>query len=317
MPLVTSKEMLIKATEGGYAVGAFNANNMELVQAVIETADEMKSPVILQVSQGAIKYAGLEFATLLVKTAAELASVPVVLHLDHGTDFEQNVLCLRAGFTSLMYDGSANPLDENIRITRKITEIAHACGIPVEAELGKIPKIEDNLSEEEVVKLMANPNDAARFVEETQCDSLAAAIGSVHGMKEDIQPLNIQRLDEIRSKTHIPIVLHGSSGVLKTRKDAEEKGIRLKDYEGTVEDAIKHGVAKINVATELSLTFIRAMKAELEKNPGEKDMRKILLPAKNAVKAAVRGYIELFGSAGKAEVSSASGLTASEIKYHE
>jgi len=317
MPLVTSKEMLIKATNEGYGVGAFNANNMELVQAVIETADEMKAPVILQVSQGAIKYAGLEFATMMVKVAAELASIPVVLHLDHGTDFLQNVLCLRAGFTSLMYDGSAEPLQQNIAISRKITEIAHACGIPVECELGKIPKIEDNLTEEQVSNLMANPEAAEKFVEETQCDSLAAAIGSVHGMKEDIQPLDIGRLDEIRRRTNVPIVLHGSSGVLRTRKDAEEKGIRLKDHEGTVEDAIKHGVAKINVATELSLTFIRAMHAQLEKTPGEKDMRKILLPAKDAVKTRVREYIELFGCAGKAEVAGASGLSASEIKYHE
>ena len=317
MPLVTSKEMLIKATNEGYAVGAFNANNMEFVQAVIEMADEMKSPVILQISQGAIKYAGLEFATSLVRIAAELASVPVALHLDHGTDFEQNVLCLRAGFTSLMFDGSALPLDENIRVTRKITEIAHACGIPVESELGKIPKIEDNLTEQQVDDLMANPEDAQRFVEETQCDSLAAAIGSVHGMKEDIQPLDIGRLDEIRRRTSVPIVLHGSSGVLRTRKDAEEKGIRLKDQQGTVEDAIKHGVAKINVATELSRTFILGIKAALDKNPTEKDMRKILLPAKEAVKQSVRGYIELFGSAGKAEVVRASGLTGSEIKYHE
>src|SRR3990170_4129655 len=143
MPLVTSKEMLQQAQAGGYAVGAFNANNMECVQAVIETAEEEQSPVILQVSQGAIAYAGLEFASLLVKTVAELATIPVVLHLDHGTDFDQNVRCLRAGFTSLMYDGSAKPLDENIAVTRKIAEIAHACDIPVEAELGKIPKIED------------------------------------------------------------------------------------------------------------------------------------------------------------------------------
>lgn len=317
MPLVTSKEMLIKATEGGYAVGAFNANNMELVQAVIETADEMKAPVILQVSQGAIAYAGLEFASMLVKIAAELASVPVVLHLDHGTDFDQNVRCLRAGFTSLMYDGSAKELDENIRISRQITEIAHACDIPVECELGKIPKIEDNLTEQQVADLMANPDDAERFVEETQCDSLAAAIGSIHGMKEDIQPLDIGCLDEIRRRTKIPIVLHGSSGVLRTRADAEEKGIRLKDHQGTVEDAIKHGVAKINVATELSLTFIRGIKDALDADPGQKDMRKILLPAKNAVKEAVKGYIELFGCAGKATSTAASGLTESEVKYHE
>ncbi|HOK53279.1 MAG TPA: ketose-bisphosphate aldolase, partial [Armatimonadota bacterium] len=220
MPLVTSKELLKRAQAEGFAVGAFNANNMECVQAVIETAEEEQSPVILQVSQGAIAYAGLEFATMLVKTAAELATVPVVLHLDHGTDFLQNVRCLRAGFTSLMFDGSSLPLDENIKITRKITEIAHAVGVPVEAELGKIPKVEDNLTQEQVDNLMADPEQAQRFVEETDCDSMAVAIGSVHGMKESIQPLNIERLDEIKQRTGLPLVLHGASGVLCTRADA-------------------------------------------------------------------------------------------------
>ncbi|MEN6372593.1 MAG: class II fructose-bisphosphate aldolase [Armatimonadota bacterium] len=317
MPLVTSKEMLQRAQSEGYAVGAFNANNMECVQAVIETAEEEKSPVILQVSQGAIAYAGLEFATSLVKTAAELASVPVVLHLDHGTDFLQNVRCLRAGFSSLMFDGSSLPLDENIKTTRKITEIAHACGIPVESELGKIPKIEDNLTQQQVVDLFADPEQAERFVEETQCDSLAAAIGSVHGMKESIQPLNIERLDEIKRRTGVPIVLHGASGVLCTRGDASERGIKLSSCEGTIEDAIKHGVSKINVATELSMAFLRGMKEAFEQRPGEKDMRKIMLPGKNAVKDVVRYYIKLFGSNGKGVSTCTSGLTKSEIKYHE
>lgn len=309
--------MLQRAQAEGYAVGAFNANNMECVQAVIETAEEEQAPVILQVSQGAIAYAGLEFATSLVKTAAELATVPVVLHLDHGTDFLQNVRCLRAGFTSLMFDGSSLPLDENIKTTRKITEIAHACGIPVESELGKIPKVEDNLTQTQVVDLMADPAQAERFVEETQCDSLAAAIGSVHGMKESIQPLNIEKLDEIKRRTGVPIVLHGASGVLCTRGDASEKGINLTSCEGTLEDAIKHGVSKINVATELSMAYLRGMKKAFDDRPGEKDMRKIMLPGKNAVKDVVRYYIRLFGSNGKSVSTGASGLTTSEIKYHE
>lgn len=311
--------MLRNAQAGGYAVGAFNANNMECVQAVIETAQEEQAPVILQVSQGAIKYAGLEFATMLVKTAAELATIPVVLHLDHGTDFFQNVKCLRAGFTSLMFDGSALPLEDNIKTTAKITEIAHSCNIPVEAELGKIPKIEDNLTEDQVASLLADPNQAHEFIERTGLDSLAAAIGSVHGMKDSIQPLNIERLDQIREKTGVPIVLHGASGVLLSRESAAEKGVKLRDYEGTLEDAIKHGVSKINVATELSMAYLRGMKEAFEKNPGEKDMRKIMLPGKNAVKDTVRGYIRLFQSNGKAMNNGhkASGLVASEIKYHE
>lgn len=311
--------MLQNAQDGGYAVGAFNANNMECVQAVIETAEEEQSPVILQVSQGAIAYAGLEFATQLVKTAAELATIPVVLHLDHGTDFMQNVKCLRAGFTSLMFDGSTLDLEENIRVTAKITEIAHSCGIPVEAELGKIPKIEDNLTDEQVAALYADPAQAHEFVERTGLDSLAAAIGSVHGMKSSIQPLNIDRLDQIREKTGIPIVLHGASGVLMSREAAEEKGIKLKAGEGTLEDAIKHGVSKINVATEISMAFLRGMKEAFDKDPSQKDMRKIILPGKKAVKDTVRGYIKLFGSSGKAQRNgiAKSGLTESAIKYHE
>ncbi len=318
MPLVTSKELLQRAQAEGYAIGAFNANNMECVQAVIETAEEEQSPVILQVSQGAIAYAGLEFATMLVKTAAELATVPVVLHLDHGTDFLQNVKCLRAGFTSLMFDGSSLPLDENIRVTAKITEIAHACGVPVEAELGKIPKVEDNLTPQQVIDLMADPAQAERFAEETQCDSMAVAIGSVHGMKESIQPLNINRLDEIKRRTGLPLVLHGASGVVCTREEAKAKGVKLEAHEGTLEDAIKHGISKVNVATELSMAFLRGMKNAFDERPGEKDMRKIILPGKNAVKDVVRYYIKLFGSNGKAAESGAvSGLVSSEIKYHE
>lgn len=334
MPLVTSKELLEAAQAGGYAIGAFNANNMEMVQAVIETAEEEQSPVILQVSQGAIAYAGLDFATNMVKTAAELASVPVVLHLDHGTSFLQNVLCLQAGFTSLMFDGSALPLDENIKVTAKITEIAHACEIPVEAELGKIPKIEDYESmlgnyayavllpddvQAKVDGLMADPDQAARFVEETGLDSLAAACGSVHGMKKSVQPLNIERLDAIREKTGVPIVLHGASGVICTRDQAAEMGLKLRSNQGTIEDAIKHGISKINVATELSMAFLRGIKDSLDAKPGEKDMRKILLPGKNKVKDAVRYYMKLFGSSGKAirNGHKAAGLAASEIKYHE
>jgi len=335
VPLATSKQMLIKAQQGGYAVGAFNANNMEMVQAVIQAAEEEQAPVILQVSQGAIAYAGLEFASTLVKVAAELSTVPVVLHLDHGTDFFQNVRCLRAGFTSLMYDGSAQPLEENIAVTRTIVDIAHSCDIPVEAELGKIPKIEDYEQmlgagydvrtklppsvQKAVADLMARPEDVEHFVTTTGCDSLAAALGSVHGMKSDVQPLSIARLQQIRQRTDVPLVLHGSSGVLRTRAEAEAKGIALQEGEGTVEDAIKNGVCKINVATELSMTFLRGMRAAWEQRPGEKDMRKIIKPGRDAVKEAVRSYIRQFGSTGKAAdvLIQGKGIEGGEIKHHE
>ena len=334
MPLVSSKELLITAQQEGYAVGAFNANNMECVQAVVETAEEERAPVILQVSQGAIAYAGLEFAGMLVKVASELTTVPVVLHLDHGTDFEQNVRCLRAGFTSLMYDGSSEPLERNIETSAKIAEIAHACGIPVETELGKIPKIEDYESmlpagydystklppdvQEKITSLMADPDQAEEFVARTHCDSLATAVGSVHGMKRDVQPLNIERLAEIRRRTGVPLVLHGASGVIRTREEAERMGIKLESYEGTLEDAVKHGIAKVNVATEISMAFLRGIKTALEKDPGQKDMRKILLPGKKEVKETVRGYMRLFGCSGKAgEPAGKGGLRESAVKHHE
>lgn len=334
MALVSSKELLIEAQREGYAVGAFNANNMECVQAVIEAAEEERAPVILQVSQGAIAYAGLEFASMMVKVSAELASVPVVLHLDHGTDFDQNVRCLRAGFTSLMYDGSDKPLEENIAVSAKIAEIAHACGIPVETELGKIPKIEDfepmlpsgydyssklpDDVQDRVLALMADPDQAEQFVRRTDCDSLAVAIGSVHGMKRDVQPLNIERLIAVKERTGVPLVLHGASGVLKTREDAERMGIALKDHEGTLADAIEHGVAKVNVATEISMALIRGMREALASDPYQKDMRKILLPAEKEVKETVRGFIRLFGSSGRAgEPARGTGLQQSSIKYSE
>jgi fructose-bisphosphate aldolase class II len=171
MPLVTSKELLLDAQKQGYAVGAFNANNLECIKAIIEAAEEERAPVVLQISQGAIKYAGLGLATAMVKTIAEEASVPVVLHLDHGTSYLQNVQCLRAGFTSLMYDGSAEPLETNTEVSAKIVEIAHAVGLPVEAELGKIPKIEDYVDAKQTDELRKKP-------EAEQVDSLREIAGA-------------------------------------------------------------------------------------------------------------------------------------------
>jgi fructose-bisphosphate aldolase class II len=319
--------MLLRAQREGYAVGAFNANNMECVKAVIEAAEEEKAPVILQVSQGAIKYAGLEMATAMVKAAAQRAVVPVALHLDHGTSYDQNVLCLVVGFTSLMFDGSAEPLDKNIEISAKIAEIGHLVGVPLECELGKIPKVEDYFSPEEitalqnnpntaevvevvrqkagakVASLMADPKQAEEFVKRTGTDALAAALGSIHGMWDDIWPLRIDRVKEIREATSLPLVLHGSSGVIRTRKDAEARGIKLQPNEGTLEDAVKAGVSKVNVATAVSMAFLRGAKQAFEKRPGERDLRKILQPGLLEAKQLVASYIRLLGASGKAEVT--------------
>jgi len=280
MPLVTSKEVLQFALAQRFAVGAFNANNMEMVQAIVETAQEEGASVILQVSQGAIRYAGLDYAVGLVKIAAAQASVPVVLHLDHGTSFEQNVLCLRAGFTSLMFDGSKLPYEENVAISKKVCEIAHIAGIPVEAELGRVLQSTDGVTIEEVEAAMTDPDQAKEFIERTGADSLAVAVGSVHAMKSREADLDISRIEAIRQKVGVPLVLHGSSGV---------------KHESVVE-AIEHGICKVNVATYLNQAFVQGMREGFEKHPDEVDPRKYLSIARENVKEAVREKVRLFRS---------------------
>lgn len=282
MPLVTSKAMLEAALEGHFAVGAFNANNMEQIQGIIDAANEEKSPVILQVSQGAIDYAGLGFATAMVKVAAEEASVPVALHLDHGASFEQNVICLRAGFTSLMFDGSKLPYEQNVAITAKIVEMASVVGIPVEAELGKVLQSRDKVTEEQVRAAMTDPDQAAEFIARTGISSLAVAIGSVHAMEAAEAELDIDRLKAIRAKVNIPLVLHGSSGV----KESSEV------------EAIQYGICKINVATMLNQAFIKGILDGYAANPKNIDPRKWLVLSRDGVKEVVRSKMRLFGSSG-------------------
>jgi len=283
MPLVTSKELLQRAFEEHYAIGAFNANNMEQIQAIVEAAQEERAPVILQVSQGAIRYAGLEMAAGMVKIIASQVDIPVVLHLDHGTSFEQNMLCLRAGFTSLMFDGSKLPFEENVAITRKVCEVAHAVGIPVEAELGQVLQVTDNVTPEDVEKAMTDPDQAAEFIRLTGADSLAVAIGSIHAMRSQEATLDIDRLKAIRKKVNVPLVLHGSSGVKNE----------------SLLEAIENGISKINVATYLNQAFMRGLREGLEKMPDEVDPRKVLAISREYVKEAVREKIRLFGSAGR------------------
>ncbi len=287
MPLVTSKEMLQAALEGHFAVGAFNANNMEQIQGIIDAAVEERSPVILQVSQGAIDYAGLGYASAMVKVAAQEADVPVVLHLDHGGSYVQNVVCLRAGFTSLMFDGSKLPYEENVRITKQIVELAGAVGIPVEAELGKVLQSRDSVSEDDVRAAMTDPLQARDFVEKTGISSLAVAIGSVHAMQAAEAELDIERLKEIRAQIDIPMVLHGSSGV------KEESEV----------EAIQHGICKINVATMLNQAFVGALIQAYKDAPDNVDPRKWLVRSRDAVKEVVRHKMRLFGSSGQITAS--------------
>jgi fructose-bisphosphate aldolase class II len=284
MKLVTLRDVLGKAEKGGYAVGAFNANNMEIVQAIIESAVEERSPVIIQASQGAIKYAGLDFIVAMVTTAAESADVPVVLHLDHGTDFSQVMRCIRQGFSSVMIDGSRLPLEENISITRQVLEVARAVGVSVEAELGKIGGTEDDISVNERDALFTDPQEAKTFVEETGVDALAVAIGTAHGVYKGEPKLDFPRLQKIKELTDVPIVLHGSSGV----------------SDDAIRQAVELGISKINIDTDIRQAFVGRAVAYMKENPDNIDPRKLLAPAKEDAKKIIREKMRLFGSAGKA-----------------
>ena len=282
--LVTGREILEHANKNGYAVGAFNVNNMEIVQAIIQAAEETNSPVILQASQGGIKYAGVEYIAALGKVAAEKAKVPVALHLDHGTDFQQIMLCIRNGFTSVMIDGSRYPLQENIDITKKVVEVAHAVGVSVEAELGKIGGTEDDITVDERDATFTDPAEAKLFVEAKGVDSLAIAVGTAHGVYKGEPNIDFDRIKKIKELVGIPLVLHGSSGVAaESRKKAVECGIN-----------------KINIDTDLRIAFTQAMKAFLKENPDNIDPRKILTPAREAMKEVIKEKMVLFGSSGRA-----------------
>lgn len=227
MPLVNVDTLLTAAEEGGYAVGAFNCNNMEIVQAIMMAAEAEKSPVIIQASQGAINYAGLNYIVSLVKTAAEASTVPVALHLDHGTSFEQVIQCIGSGFTSVMIDWSKHPLEENIAVTSQILSVANPLNISVEAELGKIGGTEDNVTVSEREATFTDPEEAAYFVEKTGIRSLAVAIGTAHGQYKGVPKLDFDRLTEIKERVNIPLVLHGSSGVPdEALREAVARGVR-------------------------------------------------------------------------------------------
>lgn len=287
MALVGTKEMLKKAQKGKYAVGAFNANNMEIIQAIVEASEEERAPVIIQASQGAIKYAGLDMIVAMVRSIAEKTSIPIALHLDHGTDYFQNILCLRAGFTSLMYDGSALPFDENVAMTKKVVEMAHVCNIPVEAEIGQVGKMdtsdEPGVAREKIKEFMAKPEDAEKFVQMTKVDILAPAVGTIHGCREPIAKLDIPRIEKIRDLTGLPLVLHGASGA----SDEElKKGIAA-------------GICKVNIDTRIRMAFTNTIRKILTENPEEIDPRKALKPAMEAAKEVIKGRIKILGSGGR------------------
>ncbi|MBF7081496.1 class II fructose-1,6-bisphosphate aldolase [Desulfallas sp. Bu1-1] len=284
MGLVPVSDLLKAADAGGYAVGAFNCNNMEIVQAIAAAAEAERAPVIMQASQGAIKYAGIEYITAMAKTAASLVNVPVALHLDHGTSFEQVMQCIRAGFSSVMIDGSKHSLEDNIALTKQVVAAARPVGVSVEAELGKIGGTEDDIHVNEADAFFTDPEEARVFVRETGVDALAVAIGTAHGRYKGEPKLDFARLEKIRSLVNIPIVLHGSSGV---PGDAIREAIRL-------------GVRKVNIDTNIREAFVDRCREIIAAYPDEIDPRKILGPAREAAVELIREKIRLFGSSGKA-----------------
>ena len=311
MPLVTTTEMFKKAYEGGYAVGAFNVNNMEIVQGITEAASELKAPVILQVSAGARKYAKHIYLVKLVEAAVADTDIPIALHLDHGADFEICKTCIDGGFTSVMIDGSARSFEDNIAETRKVVEYAHAHGVVVEAELGKLAGIEDDVNVHADDAQFTNPGEVEEFVTKTGVDSLAIAIGTSHGaykFKPGQKPqLRFDILEEVsRRLPGFPIVLHGASSVPQDLvKVINQYGGQMPDAIGIPEDMLRKAasmaVCKINIDSDVRVAMTAAIRKYFDEHPDHFDPRQYLTPARTAVKDMVSHKInEVLGCAGKA-----------------
>lgn len=278
MALVTTQQILKDAQVGKYAVGAFNVENMEMVKAVIQAAEELKAPVILQTTPSTVTYGTLPVFFGIVAAEAKKASVPVALHLDHGNSFELAVQAIKEGYTSIMIDGSHETFEDNIALTQRVVAVAKPNGIPVEAELGKVGGKEDDLEVE--VDTNTDPLEAVEFVERTGIDSLAVAIGTAHGFYEGEPNLDKDRLQDISGRISIPLVLHGASGV----------------SDQDVKDCIERGICKVNFATELRVAFTDAIKALLKESPETFDPKKLGVVGMSGVKALVKNRILVCGS---------------------
>jgi len=309
--LVTTKEMFKKAYDGGYAIGAFNVNNMEIIQGITEAASELKSPVILQVSKGAREYANHTYLVKLVEAAIKLyPDIPIALHLDHGDSFELCKSCIDGGFTSVMIDLSSKSFEENVEGTKKVVEYAHAHGVVVEAELGTLAGIEDDVKVEEGKQSYTDPSMVEEFVSKTNCDSLAIAIGTSHGaykFKPGTKPqLRFDILEEVSKRIPgFPIVLHGASSVPQEFvKMVNEFGGHMPDAIGVPEDQLRHAaelsVCKINIDSDIRLAMTGNIRKYFAEHPDHFDPRQYLKPARAAVKDMVAHKIkDVLGSAGK------------------
>jgi len=309
MPLVTTKEMFEKSMKEGYAIGAFNVNNMEIIQAIMDAASESKSPVILQASSSAIKYARINYLMKMVEAAIEEhPEVPVAIHLDHGPDFETAKMCIDAGFTSVMIDASKYDFEKNVEITKQVVDYAHSKGVVVEAELGTLAGVEDEVNVSDDDARYTNPEQAKEFVQKTGCDSLAIAIGTSHGaykfkgeakLRFDI----LAKVKELIPDT--PIVLHGASTVIPELVEMCNKyGGDIPGAKGVPDEilnqASKSGVSKINVDTDLRLAMTAGIRKVLVEEPNAFDPRKYLTPARELIKETVKHkMIDVFGSSNK------------------
>jgi fructose-bisphosphate aldolase class II len=322
MPLVTSTEMFKKAYDGGYAIGAFNVNNMEIVQGITEACQEEHAPVILQVSKGARAYANHTYLVKLVEAAViECPDIPIVLHLDHGPDFETCKSCIDGGFTSVMIDASSKPFAENIEITKKVVEYAHDHGVVVEAELGTLAGVEDDVKVSAADSSYTHPEEVEEFVSKTGCDSLAIAIGTSHGAYKFTPeqctrnekgilvppPLRFDVLEEVSKRLPgFPIVLHGSSSVPQEYvKMINTHGGNMPDAIGVPEEQLRHAaelsVCKINIDSDLRLAMTGTVRQFFDENPSKFDPREYLKPARANIKELVRHkLVDVLGCAGKA-----------------
>ena len=309
--LVTPKEMFEKSMKEHFAIGAFNINNMEFIQAITDAAEEAKSPVILQVSSSAIKYARMNYLIKMVEAATQTTTIPIALHLDHGPDFETCKMCIDAGFTSVMIDGSKYDFEENVALTKKVVDYAHSKGVVVEAELGKLAGIEDDVNVSAEDASYTHPDEVYEFSTKTGIDSLAIAIGTCHGafkFKKGQKPqLRFDILEEVaRRLPNFPIVLHGASSVPQDKVDLiNQYGGKMEDAIGIPNDMLRKAasmaVCKINIDSDLRLTFTAALRKYLAENPGHFDPRQYLGAARAALQEMVKNkIIHVLGSNDKA-----------------
>ena len=311
MPLVTSTKMFEDAYKGGYAVGAFNVNNMEIIQGIVQAGTKLNAPLILQVSKGARAYANHTYLVKLVEAAVETSGLPIVLHLDHGPDFETCKACIDGGFTSVMIDGSHLPYEENVALTKKVVDYAHDHGVVVEGELGRLAGIEDDVKVSDEDSSYTKPEEVCDFVGRTGVDSLAIAIGTSHGaykFKPGQDPkLRIDILEEVEKKLPgFPIVLHGASSVIpEFVEEINKYGGKMDNAIGIPESelrkAAEHAVCKINIDSDLRLAMTAAIRKYMAENPAHFDPRQYLAPARAAIEGMVEHKIlEVLGCAGKA-----------------